>query len=111
MQCGSKTHLYAGYKGVLCHLVIQFVTLYAGMFSSVFLFLFATIITFQTSHINVEKELFVFLVLEAASVRQKGAFALIKHGAKGFHQIHHHTENHTNTVTLQVFPLFQLSLI
>lgn len=52
-----------------------------------------------------------FSVLEAAYVRQKGAVPLIKNRATGFLQILHHTQTHTNTVTLQCFARFQLNLI
>lgn len=58
-----------------------------------------------------KKSYLLFLVLEATSVRQEGAVALIKNRATGFLQICRHTQSHTNTVTLQCFPLFQLSLI
>lgn len=54
-------------------------------------------------NINAKKEL---LVLEVTSVRQIGAVAVT-----GFLQIRCHTQNHTITVTLYQFPLFQLNFI
>lgn len=80
--------------------------------TDVLFFVFVAVVTFQTLNIYVEKELsIIFRLWRQLLSDRKVLLLLLRAEQRDFLQILHHTQNRTNTVTLQCRPLSQLSLI